>query len=120
LLRFDTPLHLFTRWVLEDLDYGGHRFRCGDTVALLLAAANRDPERFVEPDRLDLGRTDNPHLAFGGGIHFCLGAPLARLELEIALRTLACRLPGLRLAVQPQYRNSYHFRGLTALPLHIR
>jgi cytochrome P450 len=118
LMRFDTPLHLFTRWVLEDLDYQGHTFRCGDTVALLLGSANRDPRRFAEPGSLDISRADNPHVSFGGGIHFCVGAPLARLELQIALDTLARRAPDLRLGEAPEYRNAYHFHGLRAL--HVR
>lgn len=115
LMRFDTPLHLFTRWVLDDLDYKGHAFKFGDTVALLLGAANRDPARFPRADELDIARADNAHVSFGGGIHFCVGAPLARLELDVALSTLARRTPGLRLAAQPEYRDAYHFHGLTAL-----
>jgi cytochrome P450 len=118
LMRFDTPLHLFTRWVLEDLDHQGHTFRCGDTVALLLGSANRDPRRFAEPGMLDITRAENPHVSFGGGIHFCVGAPLARLELQIALETLARRAPDLRLGEAPEYRNAYHFHGLRAL--HVR
>lgn len=120
LLRFDTPLHLFTRWVLEDLEYRGHSFKLGDTIALLLGSANRDPARFVAPDTLDITRADNPHVSFGGGIHFCIGAPLARLELEIALSTLARRVPSLELVKQPEYRNAYHFHGLTALNVRTR
>jgi cytochrome P450 len=115
LLRFDTPLHLFTRWVLDDLEWNGHRFKFGDTVALLLGAANRDPQRFPQPAVLDITRSDNPHLSFGGGIHFCIGAPLARLELEVALGTLARRAPKLALLEQPTYRNAYHFHGLQSL-----
>jgi cytochrome P450 len=115
LLRFDTPLHLFTRWVLDDLEWNGHRFKFGDTVALLLGAANRDPQRFPQPAVLDITRSDNPHLSFGGGIHFCIGAPLARLELEVALGMLARRAPKLALLEQPTYRNAYHFHGLQSL-----
>ncbi len=115
LLRFDTPLHLFTRWVLEDLTWRGHAFKFGDTIALLLGAANRDPQQFPCPDQLDITRIHNPHVSFGGGIHFCIGAPLARLELEIALSTLARRVPNLELVQPPVYRNAYHFHGLTAL-----
>lgn len=114
-LRHDAPLHLFTRYALEDLDHAGIRLRKGETVGLMLGAANRDPERFPEPDIFNPARTPNPHLSFGAGIHFCIGAPLARLELEIALSTLFRRLPRLRLAEAPRYRNAYHFRGLESL-----
>ena len=114
-LRYDAPLHLFTRYALEDLDYAGIRLRKGETVGLMLGAANRDPERFPEPDIFNPARTPNPHVSFGAGIHFCIGAPLARLELEIALSTLFRRLPGLRLAESPHYRNAYHFHGLESL-----
>ena len=117
LLRFDAPLHLFTRYALEDVEYGGVALRQGDKIGLLLGAANRDPERFPNPDTLDASRSPNPHVTFGGGIHFCVGAPLARLELEVALPVLFRRLPGLRLAGRPRYRDSYHFHGLATLPV---
>ena len=115
LLRFDAPLHLFTRYALEDVDYNGLRLRKGETVGLLLGAANRDPARFAEPDRFDPARAPNPHVSFGAGIHFCVGAPLARLELNVALPILFERLPGLRLAQKPRYRDAYHFHGLESL-----
>lgn len=117
LMRFDTPLHLFTRWVLEDLEYKGRAFKFGDQIALLLGAANRDPARFVEPNMLDITRAldGNPHVSFGGGIHFCVGAPLARLELDVALSTLARRIPNLQLVEEPEYRNAYAFHGLKSL-----
>ncbi|MGA2794403.1 MAG: cytochrome P450, partial [Roseiarcus sp.] len=115
--RFDAPLHLFTRYALEDVEYGGVALRQGDKIGLLLGAANRDPERFPDPDRLHASRSPNPHVAFGGGIHFCVGAPLARLEMEVALPILFQRLPGLRLAGRPRYRDSYHFHGLATLPV---
>jgi cytochrome P450 len=117
LLRFDAPLHLFTRYALEDVEYDGARLRRGDRIGLLLGAANRDPQRFSDPDVFDAGRTPNPHVTFGGGIHFCLGAPLARLEMDVALPILFQRLPGLRLVGRPGYRDSYHFHGLAALPV---
>lgn len=117
LMRYDPPLHLFTRWALEDLEYRGQRFRRGDQVAVLLGAANRDPAVFAAPDTLDIARMPNPHVSFGGGIHYCIGAPLARLELQVALPILLQRLPGLRLAAEPVYRDAYHFHGLTALPV---
>jgi len=117
LLRFDPPLHLFTRWVLEDGDYAGVRLRRGDRLGLLLGAANRDPSRFEQPDVLRVDRSPNPHVGFGGGIHFCVGAPLARMELQVALQVLFSRLPGLALAEPPRFADTYHFRGLEALRL---
>jgi cytochrome P450 len=116
LLRFDAPLHLFTRYALEGVDFNGLRLRKGETVGLLLGAANRDPARFAEPDHFDPVRSPNPHVSFGAGIHFCIGAPLARLELNVALPILFERLPGLRLARKPHYRDAYHFHGLESLP----
>jgi cytochrome P450 len=115
LLRFDAPLHLFTRYALEDVDYDGLRLKRGETVGLLLGAANRDPARFAKPDQFDPRRTPNPHVSFGAGIHFCIGAPLARLELNVALPILFARLPGVRLMDAPRYRDSYHFHGLESL-----
>jgi len=115
LLRFDAPLHLFTRYALEDVDYAGVRLRMGEKIGLLLGAANRDPERFAKPDAFDRKRDPNPHVAFGAGIHFCVGAPLARLEMATALPILFARLPGLRLAGKPHYRDAYHFHGLEGL-----
>ena len=101
LLRLDPPLHLFTRYALEDVEFAGVRLKKGEKIGLLLGAANRDPERFPRPDLFDAGRNPNPHLAFGAGIHFCVGAPLARLEMATALPILFARLPGLRLAEPP-------------------
>ncbi len=115
LLRFEPPLHLFTRYALQDVEIDGVALRPGDRIGLLLGAANRDPAVFADPDRLDLARSPNSHIAFGGGIHFCLGAPLARLELRIALPILFRRLPGLALAEPPRWRDTFHFHGLEAL-----
>ena len=115
LLRLDPPLHLFARYALEEVEFAGVRLRKGEKIGLLLGAANRDPERFTEPDAFKPGRTPNPHVSFGAGIHFCVGAPLARLELAAALPILFGRLPGLRLADRPRYRDSFHFHGLEAL-----
>jgi cytochrome P450 len=117
LLRFDAPLHLFTRYALEDVEYRGVALKQGDSIGLLLGAANRDPDRFPDPDRIVADRSPNPHVSFGGGIHFCVGAPLARLEMEVALPILFRRLPGLRLAERPAYRDAYHFHGLSSLPV---
>jgi cytochrome P450 len=115
LLRFDAPLHLFTRFVLEDLEWQGISLKKGEEIGLMLGAANRDPARFVDPDRLDPAREPNPQQSFGGGIHFCVGAPLARLEMRVALKVLFERVPGLRLIHTPLYRDAYHFHGLERL-----
>ena len=118
LLRFDAPLHLFTRYALEDIDLDGVALRQGDRIGLLLGAANRDPERFPDPDLIDVSRSPNPHVAFGGGIHFCIGAPLARLEMEIALPALLKRYPALRL-VDPSiaWKDNFTLRGPKSLRL---
>jgi cytochrome P450 len=115
MMRYDTPLQLFRRWVFEDIEYRGHCFKKGTEVALLFGSANRDPARFDEPDRLNIRRKDNPHISFGAGIHYCLGAPLARLELVVAVGTLFRRFPRLRLAAQPDYKDGYVIRGLKEL-----
>jgi cytochrome P450 len=115
MLRLDAPLHLFARYALEDVEFAGVRLKKGEKIGLLLGAANRDPDRFPRPDLFDAGRDPNPHLAFGAGIHFCVGAPLARLEMATALPILFACLPRLRLAETPQYRDAYHFHGLEAL-----
>ena len=115
LLRFDTPLHLFNRWAREDVVVGDLEIKQGTEVSLLLGAANRDPSVFPQPDRLDLTRSPNPHVSFGAGLHYCLGAPLARLELQIAFPILLSRLPRLELDGSPAFKNSYHFRGLESL-----
>lgn len=117
MLRFDAPLHLFTRYALEDVEVRDLRLRRGETIGLLLGAANRDPARFPQPDWFDPARSPNPHVSFGAGIHFCVGAQLARLELETAIPILFERLPGLEIASPPRYRDSYHFHGLEALHL---
>jgi unspecific monooxygenase len=114
-LRFDAPLHLFTRYALEDLAFSGIRLRKGEVVGLMLGAANRDPERFPDPDSFHAARAPNPHVSFGAGIHFCVGAPLARLEMEVAVPLLFERLPNLTLASQPRFRDTYHFHGLERL-----
>lgn len=115
ILRFDPALHMFTRWAYDDVEVMGHTFRRGDQVALLLAAANRDPGVWEDPARFDPSRPAKPLATFGAGLHFCVGAPLARLELQIALPILFQRHPGLKLAAPPQYGDVYHFHGLGAL-----
>jgi len=118
-LRFDPPLHLFTRYAQEDVEVAGLRLARGAKIALLYGAANRDPARYPQAHVFDPGRPvaglASAHAAFGGGIHSCLGAPLARLELQIALPTLFGRLPGIFLLERPRYRDNYHFHGLEAL-----
>lgn len=114
-LRFDAPLHMFTRYALSDMDYNGLHLRKGDVVGLMLGAANRDPARFANAGRFDPFRTDGANVSFGAGIHFCIGAPLARIELQVAFSELFRRLPRLRLAEEPRYSNVYHFHGLEKL-----
>ncbi len=118
LLRYDGPVQTTGRLATADVEIGGKQIKAGQAVTLRLGAANRDPAQFPEPDRLDLTRPDNRHLAFGYGIHFCVGAPLARLEAELAFSALLRRLPGLRLdAAELTWDRSVVFRGLTRLPL---
>ncbi|AKR55582.1 cytochrome P450 [Devosia sp. H5989] len=115
-LRFDAPLHMFTRFALSDIELdNGVSLRKGDQIGLMLGAANRDPVRFANANTFDPFRTDGQNVSFGAGIHFCIGAPLARIELQISLKTLFDRLPGLRLAKEPSYNNVYHFHGLEEL-----
>ena len=121
LLRFDSPVQLAARVLREDVELRGRRLRAGQVVAFLIGSANRDAEQFPEPDRLDVGRQDNRHLAFGAGIHYCLGAPLARLEAQLAFATLLRRLPHLELAADHlDYRPSVGFRALQSLPVTFR
>ncbi|MFJ4775470.1 cytochrome P450 [Streptomyces sp. NPDC088762] len=116
LMRYDTPLQMFERWVLDDIRVGDTVIPRGAEVALLFGSANRDPSRFDAPDTLDLARADNPHLSFGAGIHYCLGAPLARRELEGSFGALlADGVPPLRLVKEPQWRDGYVIRGLREL-----
>jgi unspecific monooxygenase len=115
LLRLDAPLHLFTRYALEDVEACGVTLRKGEKIGLLLGAANRDPERFPDPDAFEPERDPNPHVTFGAGVHFCIGAPLARLEMALALPILFERLPGLRLSERPRRRDTFHVHGTEAL-----
>jgi cytochrome P450 len=116
-LRYESPVQFITRLLKEDLSLGGKQLRAGQTVLVMLGAANRDPEQFADPDRLDVGRSDSKHVAFGLGSHFCLGAQLARLEGRIVFETLLRRLPNLRLDGEVQYRKHFNLRGLEALPV---
>ncbi len=115
ILRFDPPLHMFTRWVYEDLELCGTPLKRGDQIACLLGAANRDPAAYPDPHQFDPARKGPANTAFGGGIHFCVGAPLARLELQTALTILHDRCPQLALAGRPDYADVYHFHGLQSL-----
>jgi cytochrome P450 len=118
MLRWDSPLQLFERWVLErDVEIAGRSLRVGEEIAMLFGAAERDPRRFDDPDRFDVGRGDTAHIGFGGGIHFCVGAPLARQEIEVSLAGLAARFPDVQLAAEPAYHPNFVIRGLTALHL---
>jgi cytochrome P450 len=115
-LRHDSPVQFTHRIASQDVQLGGKTIRQGQLVFLFQAAANRDPAHFPDPDRLDVTRTVHKHLAFGLGHHFCLGAPLARLEAQIAFATMLRRLPNLRLATdRPRYRDNFNLRGLTSL-----
>jgi cytochrome P450 len=118
-LRFDPPLHMFNRIAQEDAEVAGVELRRGTEIALLYGAANRDPARYPRAGEFDPARpvqgAASAHASFGGGIHFCLGAPLARLELQIALPILFERLPRISLVGRPRYRDSYHFHGLESL-----
>ena len=118
LLRYDTPLQLFERWVLEDIEVHGTRVPRGAELGLVFGSANRDPAAFALPDALDLTRDPNPHVSFGAGIHFCLGAALARLELVTLFTTLLARAPQLELIETPEWKPTYILRGLVGL--HVR
>lgn len=117
LLRYDSPIQTTFRFAAENLALGGNTLEEGDAVGLVLGAANRDPEVFTEPDRLDIGRAGGRHLAFGLGTHFCMGPALARMEARLALRALRRRFPRLRLAGDPEWRPTISFRALQRLPV---
>lgn len=120
LLRFDGPVQATVRVTLEDVEIDGHTVEAGSLVLLNIGAANRDPEIFAEPDRLDIHRDPNPHLAFGFSTHFCMGAPLARLEGQLAFHALVTRFPRMRLLDDaPAYRPNPILRGLTKLEVAI-
>jgi cytochrome P450 len=118
LLRYDSPVQRQWRLATEELEIGGRRIAEGQLVYQLVGAANRDPAQFPEPERLDLGREANRHVAFGYGIHFCLGAPLARVEGQVTFETLLRRLPGLELASDRlEWQPNMAFRALRSLPV---
>ncbi len=117
LIRYDSPLQLFERTATAEIRIAGRLLRPGDKIAALLGAAARDPATFEEPSALDIARDPNPHLGFGAGIHYCLGAPLARMEAAAILRALSARLPSLELAAEPERRPEFVIRGLRTLPV---
>ncbi len=115
ILRFDPPLHIFNRFVYEPVTVGGHQLEPGQEIMLVLGAAGHDPRAIPDPQLFNPFRPSFPHAAFGGGLHFCVGAPLARLELRIGLQRLFDAYPDLQLEGAPTYANTYHFHGLEAL-----
>ncbi|QFG22522.1 cytochrome P450 [Actinomadura sp. WMMB 499] len=115
LLRYDTPAPMFERWVLEDVTVAGTDIPRGAEVALLFASANRDPAVFAGPNRLDLSRDPNPHITFGLGIHYCLGAPLGRIEMAESFGALLRAAPGMRPTADPKWKPGFVLRGLEAL-----
>jgi len=120
-LRWDPPLQLFRRWVLEDgVVFADTEIPRGTRVGLLIGAANRDPARYEAAERFDIGRGEPSHLAFGGGIHFCLGAPLARLELQVLFEALSRFVPHIELCPEVRRRPGFQFRGYSALPIAAR
>ena len=119
LLRYDTPAPMFERWVLEDVEVAGVRVPRGAEVALQFASANRDPEVFADPDRLDLGRDPDPHIGFGAGIHFCPGAPLARIELAESTAAILRAAPDLSPVAEPKWKPGFILRGLESLPVEV-
>jgi cytochrome P450 len=121
MLRYDSPVQLVDRCVLEAVEVGGHAIGAGESVIAVIGGANRDPERFGDPERFDVGRSDNQPLSFGWGIHHCLGAPLARLEAQIVFRRMAQRLASVDLLDDnPPRELGASFRGLASLPVRIR
>jgi cytochrome P450 len=117
LMRYDSPLQLFERTAVRDVEIGPVTVRAGQKVAALLGSANRDPAVFSDADRLVLNRTDNPHIAFGAGIHFCIGASLARVELQASFAALLAATASIELASEPVRRPEFVLRGLAQLPV---
>jgi cytochrome P450 len=120
IMRYDPPLHMFTRYALEDMEFAGVKLKKGETVGLMLGAANHDAAKFENPDQFIPTREPNPHVSFGAGIHFCIGAPLARLEMLEAMKVLFARLPNMQLTEAPRYKDAYHFHGLESLKVRPR
>ncbi|MEU2335113.1 cytochrome P450 [Streptomyces sp. NPDC013172] len=115
LMRYDTPLQLFERWVLDEIEVDGTTIPRGAEIAMLFGSANHDPAVFHRPEELDLTRRDNPHISFSAGIHYCIGAPLARIELAASMTALLERAPTLSLAAEPERKPNFVIRGLEGL-----
>ncbi|ANP48496.1 unspecific monooxygenase [Streptomyces griseochromogenes] len=120
LMRYDTPLQLFERWVLDDIEIDGTVIPRGAEIAMLFGSANHDPEVFHHPGELDLAREENPHISFSAGIHYCIGAPLARIELAASMTALLERAPTLRPAEEPERKPNFVIRGLEGLRVEVR
>ncbi|MFF7101407.1 cytochrome P450 [Streptomyces nigra] len=120
LMRYDTPLQLFERWVLDDIEIDGTTIPRGAEIAMLFGSANHDPEVFTDPEHLDLTRTENPHISFSAGIHYCIGAPLARIELAASMSALLDQAPTLRAAGEPNRKPNFVIRGLEGLSVELR
>lgn len=119
LMRYDTPLQLFERWVLDEIEIDGTTIPRGAEIAMLFGSANHDPAVFTDPGRLDLARKDNPHISFSAGIHYCIGAPLARIELAASMTALLERAPTLRPAAEPKRKPNFVIRGLEGLSVEV-
>ena len=119
LMRYDTPLQLFERWVLDEIEIDGTTIPRGAEIAMLFGSANHDPAVFTAPEKLDLTRTDNPHISFSAGIHYCIGAPLARIELAASMSALLEKAPTLRLAAEPVRKPNFVIRGLAGLGVEV-
>ncbi|MFJ5530118.1 cytochrome P450 [Streptomyces sp. NPDC093261] len=119
LMRYDTPLQLFERWVLDEIEIDGTTVPRGAEIAMLFGSANHDPAVFDAPGKLDLTRRDNPHISFSAGIHYCIGAPLARIELAASMTALLEKAPTLRLAAEPRRKPNFVIRGLEGLSVEI-
>ena len=119
MFRFESPLPFFDRYAAEEVEVGGTLYPRGTRFGLLYGAANRDGEQFADPDRFDVGRTPNRHLAFGGGAHFCLGNHLARLDMDIIFSTLFRTFRRIELLEAPLYKRSLSVRGPIALKLRL-
>ncbi|MFF4961572.1 cytochrome P450 [Streptomyces sp. NPDC001222] len=119
LMRYDTPLQLFERWVLDEIEIDGTTVPRGAEIAMLFGSANHDPAVFDAPEKLDLTRRDNPHISFSAGIHYCIGAPLARIELAASMTALLEKAPTLRLVADPQRKPNFVIRGLEGLSVEI-
>ncbi|MFC8141734.1 cytochrome P450 [Streptomyces paradoxus] len=119
LMRYDTPLQLFERWVLDEIEIDGTTIPRGAEIAMLFGSSNHDPAVFRNPSALDLTRADNPHISFSAGIHYCIGAPLARIELAASMGALLERAPTLRLAAEPVRKPNFVIRGLEGLAVEV-